>query len=188
MEIVNMESYIRTHVNRTGRWIRKHVRGSDEELPEKVRLSREIMKFLTERETSLADAVDALTTLMLNVLARNYGKRDEFSRFYEQVSTFLGPTERDLALVAWIPLPGAAKVPPRTVTMVERPEGILRLATEVGELITKFGPKSFGDGINALTGTMLTAIEATCDRERADEFDLLIGEFLKWVQFGERVQ
>jgi hypothetical protein len=83
-----MESYIRTHVNRTGRWIRKHVRGSDEELPEKVRLSREIMKFLTERETSLADAVDALTTLMLTVLARNYGKRDEFSRFYEQASTF----------------------------------------------------------------------------------------------------
>jgi len=183
-----MESYIRTHVNRTGRWIRKHMRGNKEDRPEQVRLGEEIRQFLVKRETSLADAVDVLTTLMLNVLARNYGKRDEFSRFYEQVSTFLGPTERDLAVVAWIPLPGAAKAPPRTVTMVERPEGILRLATEVGEQMAKWGPKSLGDGINALTGTMLTAIEATCDRERADEFDLLIGGFLKWVQSGERVQ
>jgi len=97
------------------------MRGNKEERPEQVRLGEEIMQFLVKRETSLADAVDALTTLMLNVLARNYGKRDEFSRFYEQVSTFLGPTERDLAVVPWIPLPGAAKAPPRTVTMVERP-------------------------------------------------------------------
>ena len=167
------------------------MRGNKEERPEQVRLGEEIMQFLVKRETSLADAVDALTTLMLNVLARNYGKRDEFSRFYEQVSTFLGPTEHDLAVVPWIPLPGAAKALPRTVTMVERPEGILRLATEVGELITKFGPISFGDGLNALTGTMLTAIEATCDRERADEFDLLIGGFSKEMSRfsgGRRVQ
>ena len=26
------------------------------------------------------------------------------------------------------------------------------------------------------------------NRERVDEFDLLVGGFLKWVQFGERVQ
>ena len=45
-----------------------------------------------------------------------------------------------------------------------------------------------GDDINALTGTMLTAIEATRGRERADEFDLLIGGFLKWMQSGARVQ
>ena len=182
-----MDSYIRTHVNRTGRWIRKHIRGSEEERPEQIRVGDEIMQFLVKRETSLADTVDALTTLMLNILARNYGKRDEFSRFYEQVSSFLESTERDRA-IGLIPLPGTAKVQPRTVTMVERPEGILRLATEVGELMAKWGPKSLGDGINALTGTMLTAIEATCDRERADEFDLLIGGFLKWVQSGERVQ
>jgi hypothetical protein len=80
-----MDSYIRTHVNRTGRWIRKHMRANKEERPEQVRLGEEIMQFLVKRETSLADAVDALTMLMLNVLARNYGKRDEFSRFYEQV-------------------------------------------------------------------------------------------------------
>jgi hypothetical protein len=185
-----MDSYIRTHVNRTGRWIRKHMRGSKEEWPDKARLGEEIMQFLVKRETSLADTLEALATLLLHQLSAMHGRREEFFRFFEQVSNFLGPTERDLAVVAWIPLPGAAKAPPRTVTMVERPEGILRLATEVGELITKFGPISFGDGLNALTGTMLTAIEATCDRERADEFDLLMGGFSKEMNrfSGGRVQ
>jgi hypothetical protein len=121
------------------------MRGNKEGRPEQVRLGEEIMQFLVKRETSLADAVDALTTLMLNVLARNFGKRNEFSRFYEQVSTFLGPTERDLAIVPLIPLPGAARVPPRTVMMAERPAGILRLSAEVGELMAKWGPKSLGD-------------------------------------------
>ena len=99
------------------------------------------MQFLIKRETSLADALEALTTVMLHVLSAKYGKRDEFFRFFEQVSSFLESTERDRA-IGLIPLPGTAKVQPRTVTMVERPEGILRLATEVGELITKCGPKS----------------------------------------------
>ena len=78
----------------------------------------------------------------------------------------------------------AVKVQPRTVTMVERPAGILRLATEVGELITKCGPKSLEAGLDALTGTMLTAIEATCGRERADEFDLLMAGFSKRDEGG----
>ena len=184
-----MDSYIRTHVNRTGRWIRKHIRRSEEERPEQIRVGDEIMQFLIKRETSLADALEALTTVMLHVLSAKYGKRDEFFRFFEQVSSFLESTERDRA-IGLIPLPGTAKVQPRTVTMVERPEGILRLATEVGELMAKWGPKSLGDGINALTGTMLTAIEATCDRERADEFDLLMAGFSKEVNrfSGGRVQ
>jgi hypothetical protein len=159
----------------------------EEERPEQVRLGNEIMQFLVKRETSLADALDALTMVMLNALGAKYGQREEYSRFFEQVSRFLGSTERDLA-VGWIPKkqPGglAAKVQPRTVTMVERPEGILRLATEVGELITKCGPKSLGDGLDALTGTMLTAIEATCSRERADEFDLLMAGFSKRDEGG----
>jgi hypothetical protein len=159
------------------RWIRKHIPGSKEERPEQLRLGEEIMQFLVKRETSLADTLEALTTVMLHVLSAQHGKRDDFFRFFEQVSKFLGPTERDLAVVGWIPLPGAAKSPPRIVTMVERPEGILRLATEVGELITKCGPKSLEDGLNALTGTMLTAIEAACGRDRADEFDLLLRGF-----------
>jgi hypothetical protein len=46
----------------------------------------------------------------------------------------------------------------------------------------KCAPKSIGDGFNALNSTMLTAIEAACGRERADEFDLLIGEFARKMQ------
>jgi hypothetical protein len=56
------------------------------------------MQFLVKRETSLADALEALTTVMLHVLSAKYGKRDEFFRSFEQVSRFLGSTERDLAL------------------------------------------------------------------------------------------
>ena len=69
----------------------------------------------------------------------------------------------------------------------ERPERVRRLAIEVGELITKRGP-SLGDGLDALTGRMLTAVEATCGRERADEFDLLMARFSKEVISRGRVQ
>ena len=162
----------------------------EEERPEQVSLGDEIMRFFVKRETSLADTLEALTTVLLHVLLSQYGRRDEFFRFYEQVSKFLGSTERDLA-VGWIPKrpPGglAFTLQPRTVTMVERPEGILHLATEVGDLITKCEPKSREAGLDALTGTMLTAIEATCGRERADEFDLLMGTLSKQFN-GRRVQ
>jgi hypothetical protein len=163
------------------------MRGSKEERPEQVRVGDEIMQFLIKRETSLADALEALTTVMLHVLSANYGKTEEFFRFFERVSNFLESTERDRA-IGLIPVAGAAKVPPRTVTMVERPEGIVRLANEIGQVINKCGPKSFGDGLDALTSTMLTAIEATCGRERADEFDLLMGGFSKEVISKGRVQ
>jgi hypothetical protein len=69
----------------------------------------------------------------------------------------------------------------------ERPERVRRLAIEVGEVITKRGP-SLGDGLDALTGTMLTALETTCRRERADEFDLLVAGFSKEVISGGRAQ
>ncbi len=138
------------------------------------------MQFLIKRETSLADALDALTMVMLNALGAKYGQREGFSRFFEQVSRFLGSTERNRAVGLIRPGDLAAKVQPRTVTMVgERPERIRRLAIEVGEVMAKCGPKSLGDGLDALTSTMLTAIEATCGRERADEFDLLMGGFSK---------
>jgi hypothetical protein len=168
------------------------VRGKKEERPEQIRLGDEIMQFLVKRETSLEDALEALTIVMVQALLAKYGKRDEFFRFFDQVSGFLESTERNLAVVGWIPTKQpdglAAKVHPRTVTMVERPDGIRRLASEVGEIITKCGPKSFGDGLNALTSTMLTAIEATCGRERADEFDLLMAGFSKEVISGGQVQ
>jgi hypothetical protein len=179
-------------VNRTVRWIRKYIRGSEEERPEQIRVGHEIMQFLIKREISLADALDALTMVMLNTLGAKYGQREEFSRFFERATRFLGSTERDRA-VGLIPRPGdfAVKVQPRTVTMVgERPERIRRLAIEVGEVMAKCGPKSLGDGLDALTSTMLTAIEATCGRERADEFDLLMAGFSKEMNrfSGGRVQ
>jgi len=179
-------------VNRTVRWIRKYIRGSEEERPEQTRVGNEIMQFLIKRETSLADALDALTMVMLNALGAKYGQREELPRFFEQVSMFLGSTERDRA-VGLIPRPAdlAVKVQPRPVTMVgERPERIRRLAIEVGEVMAKCGPKSLGDGLDALTSTMLTFIEAGCGRERADEFDLLMAGFSKEMNgfSGGRVQ
>jgi len=172
---------IEKQVNRTGTWIRRFFRQGEQEYPEQLRVSDEIMKLLVKREASLADALAALTMVMLNSLGRMYGEREEFPRFFEQVNSFLEPSERDRA-VGLIPLPGTAKVQPRTVAMVERPEGIFRLATEVGQVMAKCAPKSIGDGFNALNSTMLTAIEAVCGRERADEFDLLIGEFSRKMQ------
>ena len=97
------------------------------------------------------------------------------------MSTFLAPSERDRA-VGLIPLLGAAKVQPRTVTMVgERPERTRRLAIELGEVMAKCRPRSLAEGLDALTATMLTAIEAACGRERADEFDLLMAGFSREV-------
>ena len=167
-------------MNRIVRWIRIFRLGKHEERPEQLRLGDEIMQFLIKRETSLANALDrAHRAVMLNALAAQYGNRDEYLRLSEQVSRFPGSTERDRA-IGLIPRPGSlAKAQPRTVTMVERPEGIRRLAIEVGQIITKCGPKNLGDGLDALTATMLTAIEATCGRERADEFDLLMAGFSK---------
>jgi len=43
------------------------------ELPEKMRLVDEIMKLLIKRQTSLADGIDALTSVMLNGLKAEYG-------------------------------------------------------------------------------------------------------------------
>jgi hypothetical protein len=59
-------------VNRTVRWIRKYIRGSEEQRPEQIRVGDEIMQFLIKRDTSLADALDALTMVMLNALKANY--------------------------------------------------------------------------------------------------------------------
>jgi hypothetical protein len=189
MEIVNMSSYIEEQVNRTGRWIRKYIRRKEEEWPEKNRLGCEIMNLLVERETSLGDALDVLTRVMLGPLVAHYGNRDEFHLFYQQVRGFPVLAERDRA-VGSIPkkYPGTdsreTTVLTRTVAMIQEPESIHRLVTEVGEIISKRRP-SLPDGINGLTGTMLTAIEATCGRERADEFDLLLHAFSRYVRSSE---
>ena len=65
-----------------------------EERPEKIRLGDEIMQFLIKRETSLADALDALTAVMLNALAAKYGKKGRvlpLIRAGEQVPGIDGP-------------------------------------------------------------------------------------------------
>jgi len=206
-----MESYTRTHVNRTGKWVRVIQRGGEE--PEKIRLQREVTELLAKRQTSLADALDALTALMLNVLGKLHGEKDEFDklafRFSDEVSSFLEPTERDLPVGRMIPVEGprgwpmrarrfiqrllAAKAQPKPVTIADRPERIRHLAVEVGQTMNNFAPSGLHVGLNALNGTLLTAIEATCGRERADEFDILLAWFSKEStrlsrSGGERVQ
>jgi hypothetical protein len=71
----------------------------------------------------------------------------------------------------------------------ERVEKVRHLAIEIGELLNKREP-SLGDGLDALTTVMLTAIEATHGREKADEFDLLVARFSAEVRrfSGVRVQ
>jgi hypothetical protein len=206
-----IETRIETHVNRTGKWVRVHQRGGEE--PEKIRLQREVAELLAKRQTSLADALDALTALMLNVLGQRNGEKDEFDklafRFSDEVSSFLEPTERDLPVGRFIPVEGprgwpmkarlfiqrllAAKAQPKPVTTEDRPERILHLAIEVGQTMNNLKPSDLSVGFNALTGTLLTAIEATCGRERADEFDILVARFSKELTRlsgagGERVQ
>jgi hypothetical protein len=87
----------------------------------------------------------------------------------------------------------AAKAQPKPVTIEDRPERIRHLAIEVGQTMNNLAPSDLGVGFNALTGTLLTAIEATCGRERADEFDILVAGFSKELTRlsgpgGERVQ
>jgi hypothetical protein len=63
-------------------------------------------------------------------------------------------------------------------------ERIRPLAIEIRELLSKrrTSRTTFGDALDALTTPMLTAIEATHGRERADEFDLLMARFSEGVR------
>jgi hypothetical protein len=64
---------------------------NEKECPEKIRLADEIMELLIKRQTSLADGIDALTTVELNALNAKYGgaRANEFdlllSHFSEEV-------------------------------------------------------------------------------------------------------
>ncbi|MGA8501577.1 MAG: hypothetical protein WB683_08530 [Candidatus Sulfotelmatobacter sp.] len=71
----------------------------------------------------------------------------------------------------------------------ERPERVRHLAIEINDLLNKRRP-DLGDCLNALNTVMLTAIEATHGREKANEYDSLNAWFSKEVgRFsGERVQ
>jgi hypothetical protein len=68
--------------------------GNIKDPPETVLLADEIMKLLIKRQTSLADGIDALTTVMLNALKATYGgaRANEFdlllSHYSEEVRKF----------------------------------------------------------------------------------------------------
>jgi hypothetical protein len=61
-----------------------------------------------------------------------------------------------------------------------RPERVRPLAIEISELLNK-RRISLRDAFNGLNTPMLTAIEATHGREKADEFDLLMARFSEGV-------
>jgi len=220
------------------------LRATKKDLPEAIRLSDEIKKLLIKRQTSLADGLDALTTVMLNALKAQYGgaRTNEFdlllSRYSEEMRKFSESGKRDRfcsisneRFAEWIErdrvnMDEQANRELRRVrsvsvkrgwhrigqalaragtnvrnklghggglqgTMVdkERPERVRHLAIEIIDLLNKRGP-SIGDALNALNTVMLTAIEATQGREKADEFDLLVARFSEGVgrASGERVQ
>jgi hypothetical protein len=182
-------------------------------------------KILVKRQTSLADGIDALTTVMLNRLKAGYrgARENEFdlllSHFSEEVSKFSESMKHDrFRLIA--PKSSAESMAldqvsrPRSVslkrlwhrigralaraganrwnklgrggglqaTMVdaERPEGVGHLAIEISDFLNKRAT-NLGDGLDAPTAVMLTAIEATHGREKANEFDLLMARFSQEV-------
>lgn len=191
------------------------------ERPERDRLASEIMELLIKRQTSLAEGVDLLTTVMINVLKDKYeGTRaNEFnllcSDFYEEVKRFSESMKTDRFCL--IPLKGFS-VDAKHVLMkrnrvsrlhfaVKRlwhrigqalarggtnlwnklgqgggpPERVRPLAIEISELVNKRGISLHG-AFNGPNTVMLTAIEGTQGRKKADEFDLLVTRFVAEVQ------
>jgi len=219
------------------------LRGTIKDLPEWIRLGDEIMELLIKRQTSLADGIDALTTVMLNALKAKYGgaRVNEFdlllSHYSEEVRKFSESMKRDrFCLISnkrfaeWIERDrvsmdkqanrklrrlrsvsvkrlwhriGQALATGTNLrnklghggglqgTMVdtERRERVRHLAIEISDLLNKRGP-DLGIGLDALTNVMLTAIEATHGREKANEYDLLNAQFSEEVRrfSGGRVQ
>ena len=71
------------------------------ERPERDRLADEIMKLLTKRQANLADGIDSLTTVKINILKDNYegARANEFNLlcadFYEHVTGFSASMKND---------------------------------------------------------------------------------------------
>ena len=195
------------------------------ERPERDRLADEIMKLLTERQTNLADGIDVLTTVEINILKDNYegARANEFNLlcadFYEHVTGLSKSMKND----RFCPIPrkgfvedaqhvlakrgyfASAKRLWRRVwralvrgstNLLNKPGrggGRIRpLAIEVRELLHKqrTSRTTMGDALDALMTPILTAIEATHGREKADEFDLLLARFSEGIRrlSAERVQ
>ncbi|HLV85497.1 MAG TPA: hypothetical protein VKV39_00880 [Candidatus Sulfotelmatobacter sp.] len=175
---------------------------TERERPERDRLADEIMKLLIKRQTSLADGVDTLTTMMINVLKDMYeGTRaNEFnllcSDFYEQVRRFSESMKSDRFCL--IPIKGFVEDTKHVLRKRDRvsglhfgvkhfwhrigqalgqggapPERVRPLSIEIGELL-KRRPICPRDAFNGLNTVMLTAIEATHGREKADQFDMFV--------------
>jgi hypothetical protein len=92
-----MSSYMEEQVNRTGRWIRKYTRRKEEEWPEKNRLGLEIMNLLVERETSLGDALDVLTRVMLGAVVAQCGNSQ--GRTYREIEDELQVSQTTIAKI-----------------------------------------------------------------------------------------
>jgi hypothetical protein len=77
----------------------------------------------------------------------------------------------------------------RTMVDKERPESVRHLAVEISDLLNKRRP-NLGYAFDALNSVMLTAIEATHGREKANEYNLINARFSKEVRrfWAERVQ
>ena len=195
---------------------------TEKERPERDRLADEIMKLLIKRQTSLAEGVDALTTVKINVLKDNYegARANEFNLlcadFYEDVRGCSESMKNDRFCL--ISRKGFVEDAEHVVVKRDRvyfasvkrlwhrigqalarggtdlrnklgqgggpPERVRPLAVEIGELLSKCRTSrtTLGDALDALTTPMLTAIEATHGREKADEFDLLMARFSEEVR------
>jgi len=201
------------------------------ERPERDRLAFEIMKLLVKRQTNLADGIDALTTVKINVLKDNYegARANEFNLlcadFYEHVTGLSESMKNDRFCL----IPRKGFVEDAQHVLVKRDfrvlfasakwlwhrigqalsrggttlrnklgqggaarERVRPLAIEIRELLIKrrTSRTTLGDVLDALETPMLTAVEATHGREKADEFDLLMARFSEGVRrlSGERVQ
>ena len=185
---------------------------------------------MVKRQTNLADAIDALTTVEINVLKDNYeGTRaNEFNLlcadFYEHVTGlsksmkndpfclipkkgFVEDAEHVLVKRDRVSFASAKRLWHRIGQALARggtnlrnklgqgggaPERVRPLAIEIREFLIKLRTSrtTLGDAVDALQSPMLTAIEATHGREKADDFDLLLARFSEGVRrlSGERVQ
>lgn len=195
------------------------------ERPERDRLAAEIMKLLVKHQTNLADGIDALTTVEINVLKDSYegSRANDFNLlcadFYEHVrglsesmkndrfcliprKGFVEDAEHVLVKRGYFASAnrlwhrvGRALVRGSTnlLDKLGRGGGRIRpLAIEVRELLhrQRTSRTTMGDALDALMTPILTAIEATHGREKADEFDLLLARFSEGVRrlSGERAQ
>lgn len=193
------------------------------ERPERDRLAEEIMQLLIKRQTSLAEGVDALITVEINVVKDNYvgARANELNLlcadFYQHVTVFSESMKNDR--FCHIPRKGfvedathvvvnrddrvyfasARRLSHRIGQALSRGSANLRnklgqgggrtervrpLATEIRELLSerRTSRTSLGDALDALTQPILTAIEATHGREKADDFDLLLARYSEGVR------